>query len=276
MLRNRIILLITGISLSVILFSLPKVVVDNEEEELSTPSVETVEGHNPNDSGFDHEQAIDSSILRGINSLRELLLSSDSNEKSTIFADSLGSLFQSVGKFDSSAYYFEWLAERFPNEENMTNAGLAYYEAFGYAVDDNNAQALGNKARSYLNKILAKHPERLDLKTKIAMTYVSTSNPMRGIMMLREVVEKDPDHQEAIFNLGLLSRQSGQTEKAKERFEHLIVLNPDNLQARFLLGMTYMDLGQKNKAKEQFEIVKRTGNDPAITATVNAYLEEIN
>ena len=37
-----------------------------------------------------------------------------------------------------------------------------------------------------------------------------------------------------------------------------------------------MDLGKNEQAKEQFEIVKRTDGDPAVIATVDAYLEEIN
>ena len=128
----------------------------------------------------------------------------------------------------------------------------------------------------HLGEILENHPERLDLKTKIAMTYVSSQNPMQGILLLREVIESDPENEEALYNLGLLSRQSGQLDKAIERFSKIVSINPDHIQARFLLAVTYLDLGESNKAKEQFEIVKRTNDDPAVQATVDSYLEKIN
>jgi tetratricopeptide (TPR) repeat protein len=89
------------------------------------------------------------------------------------------------------------------------------------------------------------------------------------------VVASDPTNEEALFNLGLLSRQSGQNDKAIERFATLLEAHPENIQARFLLGLTYMDIGKNKEAIEQFEIVKKKGNDPAITATVDGYLEEI-
>ena len=128
----------------------------------------------------------------------------------------------------------EWKAQNFPNEENILNAGLGYYEAFGFAVDRNKLNYLGEKTRDFLNQILKNHKDRLDLKSKIAMTYVSSSNPMQGILMLREVIEADAENVEAIFNLGLLSRQSGQYDKAVERFEKLISIEESNIQARFL------------------------------------------
>lgn len=275
--RNRIILLISAAVFTVALFLLPKVVVDNEQEDVAASA--TTEEHSDSDDHapeFEHGQGLDSAARANINHTRDLFKSSNNIEKSITFADSLASLFEHGGKYDSAAYYLGWIADNSPKEGSNIRAGIAYYGAFGYAVDDRKARHLGERTRHYLNKVLEEHPEMLHLKTKIGMTYVSTSNPMQGIVMLREVVNTDPHNEEALFNLGLLSRQSGQNEKAIDRFEHLLEAHPDNIQARFLLGLTYMDLGKKEQAKEQFEIVKKTGNDPAISATVDAYLEEIN
>ena len=274
MLRTRIVLLIAGISISALLFFLPMAVVDNEKEEMVTTNEEDHSSHDHEE--FDHNaSSIDPVLQEKINNLRELFLSSGNNEKSITFADSLATLFTSVQKLDSVIKYREWIASNFPNEENIEFAGLAYYEAFGYAIDDEKAIAYGEKAREYLGKVFEKYSDRLDLKTKIAMTYVSSKNPMQGIVMLREVIASDPEHQEALFNLGLLARQSGQLEKAVERFENIVKLNPNHVQARFLLAVTYKDMGNITMAKEHFEIVKRTDNDPAVLATVDAYLEEI-
>ncbi len=49
-----------------------------------------------------------------------------------------------------------------------------------------------------------------------------------GIMKLRAVLEQDPDNETAILQMGLLSLESGQIEKAAKRFEKLVLLQPEN------------------------------------------------
>src|SRR6187399_890208 len=49
-----------------------------------------------------------------------------------------------------------------------------------------------------------------------AVALVQGQDPMRGIMMLREIVEQDPNNAEAHWQLGLFAVQSGQMEKALE------------------------------------------------------------
>lgn len=277
MFRTRILLLMAGILISALLFLLPMIVVDNEEESigLSTETNnQTVTALDPTQTDIPFE--LDSITSEKLNIVRDLFYSSDVNEKSITFADSLAILFASVEELDSVIKYREWIADNFPNEENMEAAGFANYDAFGHAIDDDKVRLYSDKIMKYFGYVFEKNPDRLDLKTKLAMTYISTRNPMQGIIMLREVVSVDPENQEALFNLGLLSRQSGQNEKAVERFESILLLNPDHLQARFLLGVTYLELGKNKLAKKQLEIVKRTDTDPAIIATVDAYLEEIN
>lgn len=281
MLRTRLLLILVGILLSALFFLFPKVVVDNEKGQVAVsqdnPSqVDNPSDHDSNEISFDHSQSIAPSVLEKINKLRELFENNISEEKSATFADSLAIIFYSVGKLDSVLKYRGWIADNFPNEGNIEIAGLAYYEAFGYAIEDNKVKLFGDKVKEYFGDIFKKHPNRLDLKAKIAMTYISSQNPMQGIMMLREIIDADPENEEALYNLGLLSRQSGQMDKAVERFEKILLINPNNVQARFLLGVTFMDMGKNKEAKKQFEIVKRTDNDSAVIATVNSYLEEIN
>ena len=56
-------------------------------------------------------------------------------------------------------------------------------------------------------------------KTNEAIELVLNGDqPMRGIMMLREVLDEDEANKSALLALGLFSIQSGQFEKAVERF----------------------------------------------------------
>ncbi|WP_369075571.1 tetratricopeptide repeat protein, partial [Penaeicola halotolerans] len=95
-------------------------------------------------------------------------------------------------------------------------AGNAYYEAFGFAMNETKLNELGVKTRFYLNKVFDAKPDRLDLKTKVAMTYMVSSNPMQGVGMHREVLAADTKNEQALFNMGLLAIQSTQYDRAVE------------------------------------------------------------
>jgi Flp pilus assembly protein TadD len=143
------------------------------------------------------------------------------------------------------------------------------------ALDQSKQTQFAKKAQEFYQKVLDSDPDNLEVKTKMAMTYISTSNPMQGIKMLMEVLKVDPQNESALFNLGMLSIQSGQYDKAVERLDTLVKINPSHTQAQLLLGIAWMNLGDKVKARAQFEKVKQMDKDPAVQATVDSYLKDL-
>lgn len=65
----------------------------------------------------------------------------------------------------------------------------------------------------------------------------SGENPMEGILRIRALVEADSTFEEAHLWLGAFSLQSGQRDKAAERFERVIRLNPANPEPQWQLAM---------------------------------------
>lgn len=277
--RTKIIISVGAILLVIGIFLLPKVVVDNkgssavQEDEGVEQTGATSENPPLNEI---HNAPISSEDEQLLASLRENYKNNEDNKKSAIFADSLAVVFKRNNKLDSAAKYFAVAAEYAPSKEALVRAGDAYYEAFTYAVAPDKSQELGKKARDYYERVMEDDgQEMLDVKAKVAMTYIASSEPMKGIGLLREILEKDPRHEGAIFNLGMLSIQSNQYEKAIERFEQLVSLYPENLQAQYYLGLSYFEAGRKTMAKKQFEKVKSLDNDPEVQAAADSYLEEI-
>jgi outer membrane protein len=270
--KSQIIILGLGIALVIVLFTLPRVVVDNdgENKELSevsnseVPAAEDLHVSEMNSSDKETLTALITELDRDIN-----------KENFIIFTDSIASIYQRNGKFDSAAYYVGLKADKFPEQSSIEKAGLAYYDAFSFSLNEQKQALLAEKTRILLNKILEKDPKRLDLKTKIAMTYVSSTNPMQGITMLREILEDDPKQEDALYQMGVLSMQSGQYKKAVERFEELIKYYPENLQGQFYLGVSYFESKQNNKAKKQFQEIKNMTQDSMILASVESYLERL-
>lgn len=274
MLKPRILIFIFSTILVVFLFYLPKIVVDNENEGLSQKPENSDTARPPTVDSLKssleaHKGIISTEVQQQIDRLRNSYLTSENQENSVIFADSLAVLFSQLNKLDSAAKYVEL------STENNELIGNAYYDAFTFAVDAEKARQLGAKAREYYQKVLDDNPSKQNVKTKIAMTYVSSENPMQGIMMLREVIETDPDNEEALFNLGILSIQSGQYDKAIERFESLIIKYPENTQAEFYLALSYFNNGQSASARSLFEKIKNKSNDEQLLAAVESYLNEL-
>jgi Flp pilus assembly protein TadD len=75
--------------------------------------------------------------------------------------------------------------------------------------------------------------------------------------------------------MGMLSIQSGQYDRAVEHLEKLKAVNPNHTQGQLLLGVAFMNKGNKEKARQQFELVKKLDKDPAVQATADSYLKDL-
>jgi tetratricopeptide (TPR) repeat protein len=270
MLRTRIILIVVSAALVWLIFLLPKVVVENDSQLATAP--DSLQQSPPAGA----HAAMPAALAKAIASLRAQYVQAPGKEKYSIFADSLRNLYSQAGQFDSAAWFAEQSATFLQTIEAAQKTGDSYYEAYTFAMDADKQKRLAEKTREWLGKVIEANPRALDAKTKIAMTYLSSPSPMQGIMMLREVLEEDPKNEFAIFNMGMLSLQSGQHAKAAERFKELVTINPRHTQGQLLLGVAYVNLGDKANARQQFEKVKKMDNDPSVQATADSYLNDLN
>jgi len=252
-----------------VIFMLPKSVVENDSPLATTTPADSVSKH------MDVHASAPKEVVASITHLRVLIKTGSDKEKNAIFADSLANLYLIAGKFDSAAWFAEEASKFFNTKEKWIKAADNYYQAFTFATDQGKQEKLAGKAQEIYKKVLDENPKDLNVKTKLAMTYISSPNPMQGIMLLREVLSDDPKNELALFNMGMLSIQSGQYDKAVERLEELVKVNPNHTQGQLLLGIALMNTGEKKRAKEQFEKVKQLDKDPSVQATVDSYLKDL-
>jgi tetratricopeptide (TPR) repeat protein len=270
--KLQVVLIGFGVAAVAGLYLLPKVVVDNEAtgEKMETGA------EAPTAMTESHENELSSQNREQADQLISKFRSAPTVEEKVAAAQVLAGIYKEEGLFDSAAYYWTEASTLFPaNLFLAEEAGKANYDAFSFALDKNKVEVLAEKTRTFLTKVLDKDPTRLDLKSKIAMTYVSSSNPMQGITLLREILEKDPKNEEGLFNMGVLSMQSGQYDRAIGRFEELAKAHPQNIQGQFYLGVSYFESNEKNKAKVQFELVKKMTDDPMILESIQGYLDQL-
>lgn len=86
-----------------------------------------------------------------------------------------------------------------------------------------------------------------------AIDQVNGPNPMAGILALKALAEAEPPNVDAVIELGRFSIQSGQVDKAKERFAQAIDLAPDRSEPLIQLGMLELDGGAPAEALIHFE-----------------------
>lgn len=267
MLKTRIILIVACAIVIWLIFLLPKAVVENENQ-MAAPADSAAQ------PGGAHSTT-SKALTEKIEATRAQYRANLSNEKNAIFADSLNGLYTQAGQFDSAAWYSERAATFFNTTESFLKAGNSYYEAYTFAMNGEKQNQLAEKTREWLGKVLTAEPKNLEVKTKIAMTYLSSPSPMQGIGMLREVLAEDPKNEFALYNMGMLSIQSGQYDRAIERLEELVQINANHTQGQLLLGVAYLNKGKKELARAQFEKVKKLDSDPAVQATADSYLKDL-
>src|SRR5690606_2533179 len=219
-----------------LLFQLPKAVVESDRE-IATPT-DSVASH------IETHRQVPAELKSQIAQLRRFLSTAPSKEKNAIFADSLATLYRLASQFDSAAWYAEEAAAFFNTIDSWVKAGDAYYQAYTLAVDPARQTTFAAKTQEYYGKVLDAQPGNLDVKTRLAMTYIAPGTAMQGINILQEVLKANPKHEAALFNMGMLSIQAGQYGRAVERLRSLIAVNPEHLQGQLLLGVALMENGE--------------------------------
>ena len=88
----------------------------------------------------------------------------------------------------------------------------------------------------------------------LAVAKVSGENPMEGILELRALADESPPNLDAVMWLGRFSIQSGQLDKARERFDQVIDAQPDRVEAYWERAMLDMEEGYLEDAVQGFDL----------------------
>jgi len=273
--KLRIALIAGAVVLATGVYLLPKTPQPKEKEKQEERASEEVKGE-----AFSIKRLItDSKLKLGWGADNKI----STWEKSATTSDGNLALFDSIGQaWDAAqlpgiaAWYFEQKAEKSKLEKDWLNASYRYFDAFKSAKDSSEADFYVGKAINCYTKVVELNPKNLNAKTDLGVLYTEgTAEPMKGIMMLREVVAEDPKHENANLNLGFLSMKSGQFEKAVERFKKVLEINPARIDMYVYLGEAYVRLGNKEKAIENFEVFKNLSNDQQMIKDVDNYIASL-
>lgn len=267
--RTQFLVLAGAIALTAVLYFAPQKVTKTEESVSEKKEVYSFESLLTSVKGSMKREE-----LEPVSKLENEL---SKNGNNTVLLDSLGKQWDKLEQPIISSHYFEMIAEKEPGEKSWLNAAYRFFDAFKTANDSTLRTMMLSKAIASYNNVLKYNAGNLDAKTDLGVCYVEgTGEPMKGIALLREVVSKNPEHENAQFNLGVLSVKSGQYAKAIERFEKVIQINPARKEMYFIIGKTYMMEGNKEKAIENLERLKKETSDLQLLEQANSLINQIN
>jgi len=269
----QIIAVVVAIAAIALLYNLPKAII-NETDQNKLSNTEATKG-NANGKTSAAPQ-ISTATLNMIQKLRNSFLNASDTKKRCNFVDSLANQFIAIQKYDSAEWYAERLVLLNSDNNSRKIAGNIYYQLYTLAVEPTDASRFAAKAQEQFSAVLQTEPDNAEVKNNMAMTYVTSENPMKAIALLREVIAKNPEDETAIFNLGFLSIQSGQHAKAVERFEKLIIMNARNWKAHLYLGIAQQALGMQKNAANEFELVAKNTKDPELKAQAEQLIGQKN
>lgn len=162
----------------------------------------------------------------------------------------------SIRSFFPAAYYTGEAAKLENSEKKLTFAAHLYLDKVRIQPDPELKDWMAEQAKGLLEQALKLNPNSDSIKVSLGSCYIFGNvhgNPMEGIMMIREVAERDPHNVYAQMMLGIGGAMTGQFDKAIERFKAVMEHQPNNLEARLNLAEVYEQKGDKQHAIEWYE-----------------------
>jgi tetratricopeptide (TPR) repeat protein len=169
----------------------------------------------------------------------------------------------SIGAFVPYIKYMGEAAKLESSEKNLTFAAHLLLTEL-QTVEEQPLQVwMAKEAKELFEKALELNPANDSTKVGLGSTYffgAASANepPMKGIGLLREVAEKNPNNAYAQYMLGVGSTVSGQWAKAIERFTTVAQLQPDNMEVLLRLADACEKSGDNKAAKKWFEQFLKT------------------
>lgn len=173
-------------------------------------------------------------------------------------------------------YYFYQFAQTEGSKTALENAGDVLISAYKNGSDSIISNKLITFALRSYEEGVHKDSSDVGLQIKLADAYVQGSpEPMKGIGMLKELEHKYPDNIPVQIALGRLAIQSGQLDKAKDRFKKVLQLEPQNTEALYFMAITEAQLGHTDEAVRLFEMCKMIVNNKDFSKEIDEIVKNL-
>ena len=191
-------------------------------------------------------------ILSGMESAQQ---SADSDSSRIEMSKSIASFWYQMDQPLVSAHYAKQIAEELESDlQAWSICGTSFAIASKRIENEDQVKYAVLNSRQAFENAISLDPENMENRINLALSYVDfplEENPMKGILMLVELNKQYPDNVSILTQLGRLSIQTNQFDKAVERLSRILELDPENKNAHCLLAEAYQKMGDTKKAEKE-------------------------
>jgi len=177
--------------------------------------------------------------------------SADNDSVKVMALRKLSSAWYDAGHPIVAGYYAEEIANIDKGHEAWAVTGTTYILGMRSATQESHRQFAKSRAVQAIESAISLEPDNVADKINLALIYVEApdTNPMQGILMLRELNEKFPEDVSVMNQLARLAIQTNQIEKALERLTTAYAIDPQNRNTICLLATAYKMGGDEENAE---------------------------
>ncbi len=173
--------------------------------------------------------------------IQSLTQKSESSKDPSVLKQ-LSAAWHNAGHDEVAAHYAEQVAELDKTDEAWSIAGANYYLALQKAEDKALRDFCANQAIKAFQNAASLNPTKLEHRINLALCYTENppqDNPMKGILLLRELDAQNPENVAVNSQLARLAIKTGQYDKAISRLEKVLTKEPNNGKLYCLLADAY-------------------------------------
>lgn len=190
------------------------------------------------------------SLIMGLE--QDLESSLDDSTRVTLYKELSGEWYQ-LQRFSIAGYYAQQVAEIENTEGSWSIAGTTYSICTQRTTEERIKSFCAGRAVQAFESAISLNPENVANRVNLALTYTNNppeDNPMKGVLMLRELNQEAPSNVLVLNALGRLSIRTGQFENAVKRLEAALNAEPQNVTTICLLAQAYEGTGNPEQAKQ--------------------------
>ena len=229
---------------------------------LNISSILTASKQKLTESQLDHITRLESSVVRG--NVKE--------QQIKVYRQLADFWKDSVHLLLPFSYYTAEAAKLENSEKSLTFAAQFFLGNLRRQSEPSLKTWMAIQAKELFEKALALNPGSDSLKIGLGSCYLFgniSDNPMQGILLIREVADRDSTNMYAQFMLGMGGIVSGQLDRAIERLEKVAKSEPDNLEAILALADVFERKGDKPNAIKWYEAAKKMVGDAGLRSEID-------
>jgi len=255
--KQQLVLVLTSVLLLVVICFFGNTVAPNKSAPPPASAANMPAALSTPDILSKYKSGLNAQQLQTLTQLENAVVRGDVHEQQLHVYHQLASYWSDSLRYPEIGAYYSGEAAKLENsEKNLTFAARLLLDRMMSDTDALMRKWEATQAKELFDKALVINPNNDSSKVGIGVCYMFgeiSDNPMQGILAVKEIADKDPGNLYAQMMLGLGGVQSGQYDKAAERFLTVIKKQPDNIEAILNLAAVYERLDNKAEAVKWYK-----------------------